>query len=110
MKVEEKGHTVSIKDTQGDIAAFLEKVTSGYTGFKAHNIIIDLTQYDTLTLQEVLSFLPLSNKHREAKKSFVIVVNDFDFNEAPDEMTIVPTVLEAHDMIEMEEIERDLGF
>ncbi|AXG74439.1 ribonuclease Z [Flavobacterium arcticum] len=110
MKVEEKGHTITIKDTQGDIATFLEKVTSGYVGFKEHNIIIDLTQYNTLTLQEVVSFLSLSNKHREAKKSFVIVVNDFDFNEAPDEMVIVPTLLEAHDMIEMEEIERDLGF
>jgi hypothetical protein len=28
----------------------------------------------------------------------------------PDEMVVVPTVLEAHDIIEMEEIERDLGF
>ncbi len=110
MKVEERGHTVSIKDTQGDIAAFLEKVTTGYNSFKSFNIIIDLTQYNTLTLQELLSFLPLSNKHRKSKKSFVIVVNDFDFNEAPDEMTIVPTMLEANDIIEMEEIERDLGF
>ncbi|KAF2518570.1 ribonuclease Z [Flavobacterium salilacus subsp. salilacus] len=110
MKVEEKGHTVSIKDTQGDIPAFLEKVTSGYNSFNNFNIIIDLTQYDTLALQQVLSFLTLSNQHRKAKKSFVIVVNDFDFNEAPDEMTIVPTVLEAQDIIEMEEIERDLGF
>jgi hypothetical protein len=25
-------------------------------------------------------------------------------------MLVVPTLLEAHDMIEMEEIERDLGF
>jgi hypothetical protein len=25
-------------------------------------------------------------------------------------MVIVPTLLEAHDVIEMEEIERDLGF
>jgi len=58
----------------------------------------------------MLAFLPLSNTHRKAKRSLVIVANDFDFNDAPDEMLIVPTVLEAHDIIEMEEIERDLGF
>ncbi|OIQ18639.1 MAG: ribonuclease Z [Flavobacterium sp. MedPE-SWcel] len=110
MKVEEKGHTINIKDTQGDIASFLEKITSNYNSFKDHNIVLDLTQYATITLQEGLSFLSLSNKHREAKKSFVIVINDFDFNDAPEEMMIVPTLLEAHDVIEMEEIERDLGF
>ena len=110
MKVEEKGHTVTIKDTQSDIAAFLDKVTKEYTTFKDKNIILDLTQDGEVSLTIVLGFLPLSNKHRKAKKSFVLVVNDFDFNDAPDEILVVPTLLEAHDIIEMEEIERDLGF
>ena len=110
MKVEEKGHTVTIKDTQGDTATFLDKITANYNTFKEHNIIIDLTKHENVTLQEVTCFLTLSNKHRIAKKSFVIAVNDFDFNDAPEEMTVVPTLLEAHDIIEMEEIERDLGF
>jgi hypothetical protein len=39
-----------------------------------------------------------------------LVVNDFDFNKVPTSLAIVPTKLEAHDIIEMEEIERDLGF
>jgi len=110
MKVEEKGHTVIIKDTQKDIKSFNEKISSGYNTFKERNIILDASHDENITLQDVLSFLPLSNKHRRAKKSFVIVVSDFDFNEVPDEMTVVPTVLEANDIIEMEEIERDLGF
>jgi hypothetical protein len=29
---------------------------------------------------------------------------------SPDTLTVVPSILEAHDIIEMEEIERDLGF
>lgn len=110
MKVEEKGHTVTIKDTQGDVAAFLAKVTSEYNTFKEKNIILDLTSDNDVTLDTVLTFLSLSNKHRKAKKSFVLVANDVDFNELPDEMVVVPTLLEANDIIEMEEIERDLGF
>jgi len=110
MKVEEKGHTVIIKDTQGDVNAFREKVTGEYHSFKARNIVLDITSDKDISLNDVLAFLPLSNKHRKAKKSFVIVVNDFDFNEVPDEMVVVPTSLEATDIIEMEEIERDLGF
>jgi hypothetical protein len=32
-----------------------------------------------------------------------------DYNAVPDTLTVVPSILEAHDIIEMEEIERDLG-
>lgn len=110
MKVEEKGHTITIKDTQGDSNVFLEKVTAEYNSFKSKNLILDLSQDGELSLNGMLAFLQLSNKHRKAKKSFVLVAPGFDYDEVPDEMVIVPTVLEAHDIIEMEEIERDLGF
>ena len=111
MKVVEKGNTVTIKDTQGDIAAFQEKIDREYNNkFKDYNIVLDLSHDGKLSLNQILSFLPLSNNHREVKKSFVLVINDFDYGEAPEEMVVVPTVLEAHDIIQMEEIERDLGF
>jgi hypothetical protein len=110
MKVEGKGHTTVVRDTQGDIKSFLDKVTAEFDNFKGQNIILDISQDTSVTLDDVLSFLPLSIKHRKLKRSFVIVVTDFDFTEVPDEMVVVPTVLEAHDIIEMEEIERDLGF
>lgn len=110
MKVEEKGHTITIKDTQNDVAAFREKVTSEYNSFKERNLILDLSGDGIIGLEDVLTFLPLSNKHRAGKKSFVLVVKDFDYNDVPDEMVVVPTMLEANDIIEMEEIERDLGF
>lgn len=110
MKVEQKGHTTIIKDTQGDVNAFLEKVTNEYNSYKGVNLILDLTQNNEVTLESILAFLSLSNTHRKSKKSFVLVANDVDFSDMPDEMVVVPTLLEAHDIIEMEEIERDLGF
>jgi hypothetical protein len=39
-----------------------------------------------------------------------LVVQNIDFNKVPTSLSVVPTLLEAHDMIEMDEIERDLGF
>jgi hypothetical protein len=54
--------------------------------------------------------LPLSKQHKKNKKSFIIVASDFDYNAVPTKLTVVPSVLEAHDIIDMEEIERDLGF
>ncbi|HAT63224.1 MAG TPA: ribonuclease Z, partial [Flavobacteriaceae bacterium] len=41
---------------------------------------------------------------------FVIVNNAINPDDIPDEMIVVPTLQEAADIIEMEEIERDLGF
>jgi hypothetical protein len=110
MKVDQKGHIITIKDTQGDFTSFLMKVTHQFKTFEKHNIIIDLLHYKTMPISEVKLFLPLSKQHKKVKKSFVIVTSDFDFNAVPNKLTVVPSLLEAHDIIEMEEIERDLGF
>ena len=110
MKVDQKGHTVCIKDTQGDLDSFITKVTHEYKTFQKFNIIIDIRAYKNLSVEAINSFLPLSKIHKKAKKSFVIVTSDFDYNAVPSKLTVVPSLLEAHDIIEMEEIERDLGF
>jgi len=110
MKVDQKGHTVTIKDTQGDFNSFLDKVTQQFKTFDKHNIIIDLSSNKAFTEGDLKLFLPLSKLHKKAKKSFVIVVLDLDFNAVSDKLVVVPSLLEAHDIIEMEEIERDLGF
>lgn len=110
MKVDQKGHTVTIKDTQGDFNGFVEKVTQQFKTFEKQNIIIDLSADNNLSESDLKHFLTLSKQQKKAKKSFVIVVSDLDFNSISDKLVVVPSLLEAHDIIEMEEIERDLGF
>ena len=110
MKVDQKGHTVTIKDTQGDLNGFVEKVTQQFKTFEKQNIIIDLSADNNLSESDLKLFLPLSKQQKKAKKSFVIVVANLDFNSISDKLVVVPSLLEAHDIIEMEEIERDLGF
>jgi hypothetical protein len=110
MKVDQKGHTTIIKDTQGDFTSFLEKITQQFKTFGNHNIIIDLLAHKDLTINDIKLLLPLSKQQKKAKKSFAIVVSDIDYNAVPDALIVVPSVLEAHDIIEMDEIERDLGF
>lgn len=110
MKVNKKGHSVIIKDTQGDLGSFLSNLTKQYKTFESLNIIIDLSQYGILSISEIKQFSLLSKQHKKEKKSFVVVVLNIDYNAIPDQLTVVPSLLEAHDIIEMEEIERDLGF
>jgi len=110
MKVDQKGHTVCIKDTQGDLVSFLLKVTHEYKSFEIYHIIIDIKMYKEVSVKELNSFLPLSKMHKKAKKSFVIVTSESDFNAVSAKLVVVRSLQEAHDIIEMEEIERDLGF
>lgn len=91
-----------------DFARYLErKVPETY---ESQNLVIDLLKYDTLSLEQLVRFLKLSNYQRAGKTSFVIVNTGVDYDLVPDEMIVVPTILEAEDIIAMEEIERDLGF
>ncbi|MFT7352319.1 MAG: hypothetical protein ACI9XR_002096, partial [Flavobacterium sp.] len=39
-----------------------------------------------------------------------LVVKNINFNTLTKSIIVVPTLQEAHDLIEMDEIERDLGF
>ncbi len=110
MKVEQKGHTITIKDTQGDVNLFLEKVTNEHHSFQNHNLILDISKEFTTTLNEIKLFADLSKAHKKLKKSFVLVAKNIDINKISAKMIVVPTLQEAHDIIEMEEIERDLGF
>ena len=110
MKVEQKGHTVILKDTQGDLDSFRLKLTNEYKTFQKSNLIVDIRMYKTLSVKDIESFLPLSKTHNKAKKSFIIVTSEPDFNAVSDKLAVVRSLQEAHDIIEMEEIERDLGF
>ena len=110
MKVETKGHTTIIKDTQGNCAAFLEKVSNQHESFKNQNLILDISHDKTASLIALKAFSDLSKTHKKGNKSFVIVAENIDFNAVPKSIIVVPSVLEANDIIEMEEIERDLGF
>jgi hypothetical protein len=96
------------KDGIEDFAKFLTHTVP--TRFKDQNLIIDLLSYTNLSLEQLLMFIELSNKHRTLNHSFVIVNDAIDPDILPDEIMVVPTLLEAQDVIEMEEIERDLGF
>ena len=110
MKVTEKGHTIIIKDTEGNIIEFLEKINNQYNSFKDFNLILDISHDKSVDVKTIKIFSDLSKKHKKEKKSLVFVVSDLDYNKVPVSITVVPTQLEAQDLIEMDEIERDLGF
>lgn len=110
MKVDKKGHTITIRNTQYKTAEFFSKLNNEYNSYKSDNLIIDLSFDKTITMADIKLFLEMTKHQKKEKKSLVLVTDAINFNDVPVKLTVVPTTQEAHDIIEMEEIERDLGF
>ncbi|MBK5212458.1 MAG: ribonuclease Z [Flavobacteriaceae bacterium] len=111
MKIENHPNFVVLEDEKVDIIDFASFIESQVPSkYKRQNVVLNLLKYNSLELPHLLHFLETSNLHRKTKQSFVIVNDAIDIDEVPFEMIVVPTLQEAEDIIEMEEIERDLGF
>ena len=78
--------------------------------YQNNNIAVNLLNVKQFSLEDLLLFLPLSDEIRVNNKSFVIINDAINPDDIPDEILVVPTLQEAGDIIEMEEIERELGF
>jgi signal recognition particle receptor subunit beta len=110
MIFDQNGNTSIITQEKVSVIELVKKLQALYPKFKNYNIIVSLTSLDALTQAEIVEFLELSNTHKASKHSFVIVSNKIDLDVVPDELVVVPTTQEAFDIIEMEDMERDLGF
>ena len=108
MIIDQDGNISIITQEKATIVELVKKIQSLYPKFKNNNIIVSLSTLHILTLQDILEFLELSNNHRITKQSFVIVNTNIDLDSVPEEIIVVPTMQEAYDIIEMEEMERDL--
>lgn len=110
MTIIEKDTYSIVEDDKNNVNGFSNYLENhAYNQIKGKNVIVNLLKYGELTLEELLGFLNLSNKHRQDKNSFVIVNDTINIDNIPDEMAIVPTLQEAVDYIQMEELERDFG-
>lgn len=110
MIVSKNENITNITQEKLSVIELTKAIETKFDKFKNDNVIVHLTQIEEIMDEELLEFLKISNEHRANKHSFVIVCNSIDFDEVPDEIIVVPTLQEAYDVIEMEEMERDLGF
>ncbi len=109
MIFDKQGNITTVLQENISLAKFMENLNRAYPRLKNDHIIVNLFTFSKLDANDILEFLHLSNTHRGANKSFVLVTDKVNYEDVPDEICLVPTLQEARDVIEMEEIERDLG-
>jgi len=110
MILDQDGNISLITQEKTTIVELVKKIQESYSKIKNDNIIVNLSSLNKLSSHDILEFSEVSNTHKKSNHSFVIVTDKVDSDETPDEIIVVPTLQEAYDIIEMEEIERDLGF
>ncbi len=110
MKITRKDKYVLLEDEKNELSGFANYLTRNERIYEKDNIIVDLSEFEELELKELLMFLEISNVHRAKKRSFVIVNKALAIDKVPDEIIVVPTLQEGEDIIDMEELERELGF
>lgn len=110
MIIDRDGNITIITQEKASVKTLVNNIEQAYDKYKNYHIIVNLSSLDKISLEDIIEFLRLSNNHRGDKKSFVIVTDKADLDQMPDEIAVVPTIQEAYDIVEMEDIERDLGF
>jgi len=110
MLTENKAAYILIKPDENSFQSFLKNFKSKYDTLKTAHLIIDLTSLEPLNAPEVNQLLDWAKQSRKNKKSFIIIVQQIDIDAVSESLICVPTLLEAQDTFEMEEMERDLGF
>ncbi|CAL66812.1 hypothetical protein [Christiangramia forsetii] len=110
MKTAKKENFLLIENENDSLTDFSSELTKHHNDIENENIVVNLIRYKDIAADRLLAFLEISNLHRKANKSFVLVNDAVGIDELPEELVVVPTLQEAEDMIQMDEIQRELGF
>lgn len=109
-EINNKTAIITFEDSDTIGRPFSDEIRRNYKSYSYLNIAVDLSLVKSVLSKHIKEFVELSNHHRElTKKSFVIVTGPIALKLLPDGLNVVPTLHEALDTIEIEEIERDLG-
>ena len=108
MKVKEKLNYILISDDIDKNANF-EKIEASINQAEHKNIVLQAS-INNLNNGNIDKFISISEGKKANGTSFVIVSKEISVDTIPESLNVVPTITEAEDIIEMENIERELGF
>lgn len=110
MNIEKKENYSLISPKESSFAEFFKNFTNKKEDFISENIVISFLESFQPNTNEIESFLTIASEKKENGTSLVLIVTKISIDDFSEELNIVPTIIEAEDIIEMENIERELGF
>jgi len=110
MNITHKTDYTLITSDEKTFSSFVESFENEYVNLTGKNLIIQISEEFNASNKNILLFLVYAHEHQNNGTSFVVVSKDVTIDDFPETFNIVPTLVEAEDVIEMENIQRDLGF
>jgi len=110
MHIEKRTSYTLITPDESSFDAFLKHFKTEYNTLKNSHLILNLTRLEPLNPEDVNKLLEWASQSQKHKKSFIVVLENIAIDDVSEKLICVPTLLEAQDTFDMEEMERDLGF
>ena len=110
MIIEKKEKYTHISSDENSFSDFYNSFLNRISSFEKEHLVIQISDNINVKTEEFLLFLSIAEQKKENGTSFVLLKNNVNVDSFPDNFNIVPTLIEAVDIIEMEAMERELGF
>jgi len=110
MQIKEATNYTLITSDENSLKGFQKSVFEKINAFETAHLILQISEDINIENKEFLLFLSVAEQKQENSTSFVIVNATVNADDYPENLNIVPTLQEAEDILEMETIERALGF
>ncbi len=110
MQIEKKENYTLLSFDENLFSDFYNSFLKKEEEIKNEHIVIQISNEINIKKEDFLLFLSIAAQKKENGTSFVIINNKVNIDDFPENFNIVPTLIEAEDILEMEAIERELGF
>ena len=110
MKIEKKNTYTLISSEESSLKVFQSLLFEKINNFETTHLILQISDEVQMNTKEFSLFLNIAKQKHQNKTSFVIINSYIQSGDFPDYLNVVPTLQEAEDILEMETIERELGF
>jgi len=110
MQIENKKKFLLITSDENTFSIFFNTFVKDQKKFEKENIVVQVSDTIKATTKDFFSFLNIAKQKKQNGTTFVLINSIINIRDFPENLNIVPTMQEAEDIIEMETIERELGF
>lgn len=110
MKIEKKETYSYILSDEKSFKMFFSNFKEAVESLQKEHIILHFLDDININKEDFSLFLDISAHKKEYGTSFVIIYKNINVDDIPETINIVPTLTEAIDVLEMEAMERELGF
>jgi len=110
MKIEKQETFTLVTSDESSFSEFYNSFLIKEKELTKEHIIVRISNNFNTSIKDFLLFLRIAEEKKENGTSFVIISNNINIDDLPENINITPTLQEAKDVLEMENMERELGF